>query len=149
MIYYYQNKRGVTIMNIGENREQVYATHAHATQTARNTHAHDGTYTDGTTYEFKTLVGSKPSLGSKKTLEEEKNIRKAIEKYLIADYLVVEVSESNYLKMDRQTAVEWLLPRVVLSKASEKRGGWYKLRFGKNERTENATQTILEAGYTL
>ena len=136
-------------MNIGETRETIYAVSVNAKQTEKNTHAHDGTYTDGTTYEFKTLVGSKPSLGSKKTLENETNIKKAIEKYLIADFLVIELSENEYLKMDRQTAVEWLLPRVVLSKASEKRGGWYKLRFGKNERTQNATETILRMGYSL
>lgn len=136
-------------MNIGESREQTYARLVKATVTARNTHAVDGTYPDGTTYEFKTLIGSKPSLGGKKTLEVTKDIKTAIRNYLIADWFVVETTENNYLKMDKETAVEWLTARVTLSKASEKRGGWYKLRILKTPRSEQSTMTILNAGYTL
>lgn len=136
-------------MNIGETREQIYTKAVNGTATARNTHAIDGTYPDGTTYEFKTLVGSKPSLGGKKTLQGQKTIRKAIENYLKADFLVIETEKGNYLKMDRETAVEWLTARVTLSRASESRGGWDKLRILKNPRTAKATENIKARGYAI
>lgn len=136
-------------MNIGEVRERIYQELVNATATARNTHAIDGQFTDGTTYEFKTLIGSKPSLGGKKTLDGCKTIEEAIKKYLIADWLVVEDTENHYLKMNNAEAVEWLIERVTLSRASEKRGGWYKLRILKNPRSEESTRTILKAGYQI
>ena len=136
-------------MNIGETRERAYARLVKAKTTVRNAHAIDGIYPDGTTYEFKTLIGSKPSLGSKKTLENTNNITEAIKNYLIADWFIVETTENNFIKMNRETAVEWLVDRVVLSRASEKRGGWYKLRILKNPRTEKSTEAILRAGYTM
>lgn len=136
-------------MNIGETREKVYAQKVNAKQTARNTHAIDGIFPDGTTYEFKTLVGSKPSLGGKKTLDGQKTIRKAITDYLKADWLVIETAENQYLKLDKESAVEWLTERVTLSRASEKRGGWYKLRILKNPRTKESTESIEKAGYAI
>jgi len=149
IIVYRENTRGEYKMNIGEAREQAYAREVNARVTARNTHATDGTYPDGTTYEFKTLIGSKPSLGGKKTLENARTIKEAIENYLIADWFVVEIQESCYLKMDKATAVEWLTARVTLSKASAKRGGWYKLRILKNPRTQESTEAIQRAGYSI
>lgn len=136
-------------MNIGEVRERVYQELVNATATAHNTHAVDGQFADGTTYEFKTLIGSKPSLGGKKTLDGCKTIEEAIKKYLIADWLIVEDAENHYLKMNNAEAVEWLMERVTLSRASEKRGGWYKLRILKNPRSEESTRTILKAGYQI
>lgn len=136
-------------MNIGENREKVYARLVKANPTAKNTHAIDGIYPDGTTYEFKTLVGSKPSVGGKKTLDGQTSIRKAIENYMIADFLVIETTENNFLKMDRQTAIEWLAERVTIAKASEKRGGWYKLRILKNPRSAETTESILKLGFEI
>ena len=149
IIVYRENTRGEYNMNIGETREQAYAREVNARVTARNTHATDGTYPDGTTYEFKTLIGSKPSLGGKKTLENVKTIKEAIERYIIADWFVVEIQESCYLKMNKATAVEWLTARVALSKASAKRGGWYKLRILKNPTTQESTEAIQRAGYSI
>ena len=136
-------------MNIGEERETTYARYARATQTAKNTEGIDGIYEDGTTYEFKTLIGSKPSVGGKKTLQGQKTIRKAIENYLKADYLVIETEKGNYLKMDRETAVEWLTARVTIGKASKSRGGWDKLRILKNPRTAKTTESIKARGYAI
>ena len=134
-------------MNIGEMREKAYAEKVGAKQTAKNTHAIDGIFQDGTTYEFKTLIGSKPSIGGKRTLENEKSIGKAIEKYMIADFLVVEITENHYLKMDKQTAIKWLTERVTIAKASEKRGAWYKLRLLKNPRNRKTTEYIKSLGF--
>lgn len=136
-------------MNIGEYREEVYAQKVNAQRTAKNTHSCDGVLPNGKTYEFKTLVGSKPSLGGKRTLQNQKNVRKAIENYLISDYLVIEITENNYLTLERRQAVEWLLERVTLSRASEKRGGWYKLRILKNPRTAESTATFTKAGFEI
>lgn len=136
-------------MNIGEERETAYARYVKATKTARNTEGIDGIYQDGTTYEFKTLIGSKPSVGGKKTLQGQTSIRTAIKNYLKADFLVVETEKGCYLKMNREMAVEWLTARVVISKASEKRGGWDKLRIVKNPRTAKATESIVARGYAI
>lgn len=136
-------------MNIGEMREQAYTKAVNGKATAKNTHSIDGTYPDGTTYEFKTLIGSKPSLGGKQTLQGQTDIRKAIENYLKADYLVIETASGYYLKMNRTEAVEWLTARVTLSKASASRGGWYKLRILKNPRTAESTEAIRRAGFTI
>lgn len=136
-------------MNIGEAREKVYTKAVNGKATAHNTHAIDGIYPDGTTYEFKTLVGSKPSLGGKKTLQGQTDIRKAIETYLKADYLVIETASGHYLKMNRAEAVNWLTARVTIGKASSSRGGWYKLRILKNPRTAESTEAIRRAGFTI
>lgn len=136
-------------MNIGEIREKVFAEAVNARRTAKNTHAIDGYFQDGTTYEFKTLISSKPSVGGKKTLQGQKTIYKAIQNYLIADFLVVEIAEGRYLKMPRAEAVEWLTERVTISKASESRGGWDKLRILKQPRTARTTEAILKRGYLI
>ena len=136
-------------MNIGNIRENAYHALVGSTPSVNNTHGIDGYYADGSSFEFKTLLGSCPSLGGKYTLEGQTCIRSAIEHYLIADYLVVEIHEQEYLKMNRAEAIEWLLDHVSLTRMSSKRGGHPKLRINRSVRTSNATSVLLAEGYTL
>lgn len=136
-------------MNTGLTREHAYIASVNATASANNTHGIDGYYADGTSFEFKTLLGSCPSLGGKYVLENERNIRTAIMNYLVADWLVIETAENEYLTMRKTDAVEWLMAHVSLTRMSSKRGGHAKLRINRGERTASATAKLLAEGYTL
>ena len=136
-------------MNTGTNREHAYIARVGATASANNTHGIDGYYTDGSSFEFKTLLGSCPSLGGKYVLENEHNIRTAITNYLVADWFVVETAENEYLSLRKADAIEWLMAHVSLTRMSSKRGGHAKLRINRGERTASATAKLLAEGYTL
>ena len=114
-----------------------------------NAHCMDGYNDKGETLEVKCLFNSRPSLGGKYVLENTTNIKTAIEAYCTATFYVFFIEENKPLIMDKQTAVEWLVKHVVLDKMSSKRGGHYKLKIAKNERTQKQTQEIIAAGFTL
>lgn len=115
----------------------------------KNAHCMDGYNDKGETLEVKCLFNSRPSLGGKYVLENTTSIKTAIETYCTATFYAFFLEENKPLIMDKQTAIEWLVKHVVLDKMSSKRGGHYKLKIAKNERSEKQTQKIIAAGFTL
>lgn len=116
---------------------------------SKTAHCCDGVRSDGKTLEVKTLFNGRASLGGAYVLQATKNIREAVESYCKADFYAFFLEEANPLYMERQEAIEWLLARVVLDRMSSKRGGHYKLKIGRNPRTERQNQKFLLAGFAL
>ena len=115
----------------------------------KNAHCMDGYNEKGETLEVKCLFNSRPSLGGKYVLENTTDIKTAIENYCVATFYAFFIEPEKPLIMDKTEAVAWLINHVVLDKMSSKRGGHYKLKIAKNERSEKQTQKIIAAGFTL
>lgn len=140
----------MTINNKCYTCEEIARAHFGMSEPASKTaHCLDGVRSDGKTLEVKTLFSSRPSLGGAYVLKATKVIREAIESYCTADFYAFFLTEDNPLYMERQEAVEWLLERVVLDRMASARGGHYKLKIGRNPRTEKQNIRFAEAGFIL
>lgn len=116
---------------------------------ATNISGIDGYTKTGKTVEIKDLSGSKASL-TEKAIEENRSLEEQIRERLKADLYIVYTGKrgaidiSEFKLMNKDEMVEWLKPRIVLDRKSRSTG--YKMRFGKNFRSEKATQTLKDKG---
>lgn len=120
-------------------------------QAPKNADAHcmDGINEKGETLEVKTFFSSRPSLGGAYVLKNTNNIRQAVTDYCKATFYAFFVEENKPLYFTKTEAIEWLIDRVVLDKMASSRGGHYKLKIGKNPRTQKQTSKIIAAGFIL
>ena len=114
-----------------------------------NAHCMDGINEKGETLEVKTFFSSRPSLGGAYVLKNTNNIRQAVTDYCKATFYAFFVEEDKPLYFTKAEAIEWLLERVVLDKMASNRGGHYKLKIGKNPRTQKQTNKFIAAGFIL
>lgn len=116
---------------------------------ATNISGIDGYTKTGKTVEIKDLSGSKASL-TEKAIEENRSLEEQIRERLKADLYIVYTGKrgtidiSELKTFDKEQMVNFLKDRVVLDRKSRSTG--YKMRFGKNYRSEKATQTLKDKG---
>jgi len=119
------------------------------TPSATNISGIDGYTKTGKIVEIKDLSGSKASL-TEKAIEENQDLETQIRLRLKADLYIVytgnrgTIDISEFKLMNKDEMVEWLKPRIVLDRKSRSTG--YKMRFGKNYRSEKATQSLKDKG---
>lgn len=116
---------------------------------ATNISGIDGYTKDGKIVEIKDLSGSKASL-TEKAIEENRSLEEQIRERLKAEIYIVytgkrdAIDENEILKMNKEEMVKFLKDRIVLDRKSRSTG--YKMRFGKNYRSEKATQSLKDKG---
>ena len=109
----------------------------------------DGYTKAGKIVEIKDLSGAAASL-TEKAIVENVDLETQIRERLKADLYIVYTGKrdaidiSKFLLMTKDEFVNWVKPRIVLSKKSRAAG--FKFRFGKNFRTEKMNQSLKEKG---
>jgi len=109
----------------------------------------DGYTINGEYVEIKDLSGSKASL-TEMAITENEPLDNQIGFRVKAKMIIVYtgkrgiIDENAFLVMSREEFIKWVSPRIVLDRKSRSAG--YKMRFGKNYRSEKATQSLKDKG---